>query len=214
MIHATKEKIAKVFPKASKDRIDEFYNTFSEFAEQFAVTEEVQENFFLAQVLAETGEALNAGRENLNYTPKSLRATFARYRKNPQWSERDGRTSAHKANQVNIGNIAYADRIGNGNIDSGDGYRFRGGGYFQLTGRANYARMASVIQRTTGDAVGPENVEDEITEPTMGVLSALAFWVDNKCFECKDIDCVTRKINRYTHSYEKRKALYLKIAKL
>ena len=213
-MHTSRKKIAKIFPKASKERVKEFYETMNEFADQFAITTETQENFFLAQVLAETGKALSAKRENLNYTPKSLRATFKRYKNNPKWSERDGRTSAHRANQVNIGNVAYAGRIGNGNIASGDGYKFRGGGYFQLTGRANYARMAKVIQRTIGDAVGPENIVSGITEPTMGVLSAMAFWLDNKCYKCKNIDCITKKINRYTDTYQKRKALYKMIAKL
>ena len=213
-IYTSKEKLKKIFYSAPEDKINEFYNVLNEYAKDFAITEEVQENFFLAQIVAETGNALDGKRENLNYTPSALRSTFSRYKNNPNWSERDGRTDDHKANQINIGNVAYADRLGNGDISSGDGYRFRGGGYFQLTGRINYDRMAEVIQQTIGDAIDAENVESEITTPTMGTLTAMAFWLDNGCYRCYDIDCVTAKINRYTDSYEKRRELYLWIASI
>ncbi len=213
MIHTTKKKLKKIFTNATPEDIDAFYDVFNEYAERFMIDTEVRENFFLAQIVAETGYSLKSVRENLNYTPSALISTFSRYKKNPKWSERDGRTSDHKANQVNIGNIAYADRMGNGNIKSGDGYAFRGGGFFQLTGRSNYDRMGEVIQQTIGDAVDGRNVADEITTVTMGLLSAMAFWLDNKCYGCNDINCVTKKINRYTDSYGKRKSIYQQIAK-
>ena len=213
-VFLTREKLGKIFTTASSKALKDFYYIFLENANDFAITTEFHENAFLAQVLAEVGSDLVSVRENLNYTPGSLRATFSRYRNNPNWSERDGRTSAHSANQVNIGNVAYADRLGNGNIASGDGYTYRGGGYFQLTGRGNYKRMGEVIQQTTGDAVDERNVESEIETVVMGLLSAMAFWLDNECYECTNIDCVTSKINLYTDSYEKRKEYYYTIASL
>ncbi len=210
----TKEKIGKIFYSAPKKRIDIFYETFKEFAEAFGITTEVHENFFFAQIVAETGYRLNGGRENLNYSCAGLRHSFSRYRRNPNWSRRDGRCNNHRANRVNIGNVAYANRIGNGDISSGDGYRFRGGGYFQLTGRANYRTMANVIQRTIGDPIGSEGLASEITTTRVGTISALAFWLENQCFECTHIDCVTKKINKYTDSYTKRKRLYQWIASI
>ena len=213
-VFLTREKLAAIFTTASSKALKDFYYIFLENANDFAITTEFHENAFLAQVLAEVGSDLVSVRENLNYTPGSLRATFNRYRNNPNWSERDGRTSVHSANQVNIGNVAYADRLGNGNIASGDGYTYRGGGYFQLTGRGNYKRMGEVIQQTTGDAVDERNVETEIETVVMGLLSAMAFWLDNECYECTNIDCVTSKINLYTDSYEKRKEYYYTIASL
>lgn len=213
-IFSTQDKLETIFHEASESKVNEFYDAFNEFAKPFGITTEVQENFFLAQIVAETGYALEGKRENLNYSCSALKATFGRYKNNPNWAKRDGRCNGHVANQVNIGNIAYADRIGNGDISSGDGYRFRGGGYFQLTGRANYQRMATVIQQTIGDAIGPEGLESEITTPRVGLLSAMAFWLDNKCYKCTHIDCVTKKINKYTDTYQKRKEIYQWIATL
>jgi len=210
----TREKLGKIFTSASEQALDDFYYEFNKYANDFAITTEVQENFFLAEVKAEVGSDLVSVRENLNYSSSSLRATFSRYKSNPNWSERDGRNDDHSADQVMIGNVAYADRIGNGPIDSGDGYFFRGGGYFQLTGRYNYDRMGAVIHQTIGDAVDGTNVASEIETTTMGVLSAMAFWLDNECYSCNDIDCVTTKINKYTDTYDTRKQYYLEIASL
>lgn len=208
------EKLREIFRDASEDKVQEFYLTFNEFAREFRVDAEVNENFFLAQIVAETGYGLDGRRENLNYSESALKSTFSRYKNNPNWANRDGRNSDHAANQVNIGNVAYADRIGNGDIASGDGYRFRGGGYFQLTGRYNYQRMSDVIQQTTGDPIGAEGLEHGITEPQTGVLSALAFWLDNGCYNCTNINCVTEKINKYTDTYQKRKEIYQWIASI
>ena len=213
-MNISKHKIATIFNEATPSDVDAFHHSFNEYAKEFAVTTETHENMFLAQILAEVGYELKSVRENLNYTPSSLRSTFSRYKNNPNWSERDGRTDAHKADQEQIGDVAYADRLGNGNINSGDGYLFRGGGYFQLTGRSNYSRMSEVIQQTTGLAIGEENIVSQIEDPEIGVLTALAFWLDNECYECDHIDCVTAKINYYTNSYEKRKELYQWIATL
>jgi len=211
-IFTSKQKIRKIFKGATEERIDDFYSTFKEFAKRFSITTEVHENYFLAQIVAETGYKLKGKRENLNYSCKSLKKIFKRYKNNPKWARRDGRCDGHKANQMNIGNIAYAGRIGNGKILSGDGYRFRGGGFFQLTGRSNYRRMSKVIQQTIGDAIGSAGLAYSITETRMSTLSALAFWLDNECYECGHIHCVTKKINRYTDSYKKRKKLYQWIA--
>ena len=214
MISTTREKLEEIFYEADQDTLDMFYEIFSENAEAFNISTEMHENMFLAQIVAETGYDLKPKRENLNYTVESLKKTFSRYRNNPKWAEIDGRTANRKANQVAIGNVAYADRLGNGDIESGDGYLYRGGGYFQLTGKSNYRRMAEVIQMTTGSPIGPDNLAMAIDDVLGALLSAMAFWLDNECYECEDIDCVTRKINRYTDSYDKRKKIYQWIASL
>ena len=213
-IYTTKEKLQIIFNQASPQAINDFYEIFSENARYFSIMNRQHEDFFLTQIVAETGYDLVSKRENLNYTPSALRSTFSRYKRNPQWSERDGRTKEHSANQVNIANIAYANRIGNGDIASGDGYKFRGGGFFQLTGRANYERISTVIQQTLGDAIDADILSEKIETVRIGCLSAMAFWLDKKCYLCSSIDCVTRKINRYTDTYDKRREIYDWISKL
>jgi putative chitinase len=208
-IYLSIKKLKDIFYEADDESIYEFYNIFNKYARQFEITTEFHENAFLAQIVAETGYALKSVRENLNYTPSALRSTFSRYSDNPDWSERDGRTDAHPANQIQIGNVAYADRLGNGDIESGDGYLFRGGGYFQLTGRSHYTKMATAINNILGDnLITAEYISEKIINIPMGTLTAMAFWLDNECSECSHIDCITEKINYYTDSYQKRKEIY------
>lgn len=213
-VTTTREKLGKIFYDATEEALDEFYKAFDGYARKFRIDAEVNENFFLAQIVAETGYALISVRENLNYSESALKSTFSRYRNNPDWANRDGRNDQHSADQVMIGNVAYADRIGNGDIDSGDGYTFRGGGFFQTTGRYNYQVIADGINNVTDGSYSAEDVADNITHQKMGVIGAMAFWYDNECYKCTDIDCVTKKINQYTDTYDKRKEIYQWIATL
>ena len=213
-ISSSFEKISVIFNQASNNDLNEFYDIFSKYARVFNVQNETQENFFLAQIVAETGYGLKGRRENLNYSCSSLKRVFKRYRNNPKWAERDGRCNGHPANQVNIGNVAYANRIGNGDIASGDGYRFRGGGYFQLTGRANYIQISNIINKLTNENVNLDTLAEKITSPKYATLSALSFWYNTNCYKCTDIDCVTEKVNKYTDTYQKRKKIYQWIASI
>lgn len=207
-------KLNKIFTTASGTQISEFIETWDRYSFMFGLDTKQQEDFFLAQVLQEVGSDLISRRENLNYTPERLRNTFTFYRDNPNTSEQHGRNNEHSADQVKIGNHAYADRIGNGHIQSGDGYRFRGGGYFQLTGRANYDTISETLTLALGRVVTSEEIEDRLHETEMGLLTAMGFWFINGCFKVNTIDEVTRIVNRYTDTYDERKAHYERIASL
>jgi len=209
-----KKKLKAIFPKSSDKNIEEFIRVFNKYSDSFKILKPVHANFFLAQLREEVGPALKARRENLNYSCDALKKIFKVYRKNPTLANKDGRCNGHKANQENIANRAYANRIGNGDFDSGDGYRFRGGGFIQLTGRKNYQKITEVINNLLGTDFSVEDVESEINTPAMALLTAMAFWYKNKIFECKHIDCVTKKVNRFTKSYKKRKNHYMFIASL
>ena len=92
--------------------------------------------------------------ENFNYTPGALLATFntrKATRFTPATAQQYGRTSDHAANQPMIASIAYANRMGNGNIESGDGWRNRGAGFIQLTGERNHAACAKYFGLARSD---------------------------------------------------------------
>lgn len=149
---------------------------------------------FLAQVLH---ESQNLGRmsENLNYTPQGLLATFGHHFTKEQADEY-GRTDAHPANQRAIALLAYGDRMGNA-PGSEDGWRYRGRGPIQLTGRSNYQRC------------GPRIGYDLLTSPELleqadvGCVAAAWFWAEgnptgkslNSLAERVDVGAVTRSIN-------------------
>lgn len=95
-------------------------------------------------------------------------------------------------NSVKLANRAYANRLGNGNEASGDGYRFRGRGPMQTTGRKGYL--------TTGEGIGIDLVSDpdKLKDPKVGALAAAWYWQSNGCNELADIGDmagITRRIN-------------------
>jgi putative chitinase len=103
-----------------------------------------------------------------------------------------------------IANFVYARQNGNGNVNSGDGWRYRGRGYIQITGRYNYSELS----KDTGiDFVSkPELLEQEAN----AMVSAIWFWNDkdiNKLADNDDIVKVTRTINGGLNGIEDRKEL-------
>ncbi len=145
---------------------------------------------FLANVMAETGR-LSSLVESLNYTPEGLLATF-RTRFTPEMAHRLGRTPQHPADQRGIAEIAYGGRLGNGPPGSGDGFRFRGRGLIQLTGRENYTRFAEKRGLPLADLPA-------LLETRSGAAdSAGAFWASAGCNGPADawrIDDVRLQVN-------------------
>jgi putative chitinase len=141
---------------------------------------------FIAQVAHET-QNFTKMEENLNYRDQTLSKKYPK-----------AFTSSvikYINNSVNrfesIANILYANRMGNGNYKSGDGYRYRGRGYIHLTGRENYERI--------GKALGIDLVgnPDLATRPDLAAQIALIYWktrVANRV-NTSDIRQVTRKIS-------------------
>lgn len=117
---------------------------------------------FLAQCSHESGK-FTAVRENLNYSAASLRRVFGKY------FPSDALAKQYEKNPQKIANRVYANRIGNGDEASGEGYKYRGRGYIQLTGKSNYAAFSKFVP---DDCVqNPELVADKYP-----LLSAAWFW--------------------------------------
>lgn len=100
--------------------------------------------YILATPYLETGGKMQPIRENLNYSVDGLLKTFGRHRISEADARRYGRAGGRPANQEAIANIIYGGewgRVNLGNTQPGDGWRFRGGGLAQITGRANYGKF-------------------------------------------------------------------------
>ena len=148
--------------------------------------------------------------ESLNYSVKGLLDTFRRGRISAVDCERLGRKQGEPPlgldRQEAIANIVYGGSFGVtdlGNTQPGDGWRFRGRGAKQTTGRANYAR----IKLLTGFDViaNPALLED----PDKGMRAACIFWTDKRCnvfADADDIDGLTRAINGGTNGIVERRA--------
>lgn len=167
---------------------------------------------FLAELIHESG-GFRTMQEGLNYTPAALMSTFnnSKITRFPKiLAEEYGRTADHKANQPMIAMIAYANRMGNGGVDSGDGYKFRGRGPMQLTGKDNY--------KAFGDAIGTDLVRnpDGVAQPVLGALAAGWFWNQgnstgkslNVLADAGKIDAISRIINGGDNGLEHRRSLY------
>ena len=139
--------------------------------------------------------------ENLNYSAKALNTIF------PKYFRRAGRDANDYHRQPEkIANVIYANRMDNGDSDSGDGWRFRGGGILQLTGRYNYTQFAKAMEMTAEEAV------DYVRTKKGALDSACWFWDTNNINKwCDDMDVVgaTKRINGGTIGLDDRKKHYL-----
>ncbi len=111
-------------------------------------------------------------RESLNYSAEALRRQWP-HRFSLEEAYRVGRTPTQPANEMAIANIAYGGRMGNGDVASGDGWRFRGTGPIQLTGRDLYTRAGAALY------IDLVNNPDQLLDPFVGCrVSAWFFAVE------------------------------------
>jgi putative chitinase len=153
---------------------------------------------FFAQTSHETGN-FKAFSENLNYSAAGLQGTFGKYF--PGTLE-----ESYARNPEKIANRVYADRMGNGNEASGDGWKYRGRGALQLTGKSNYKAFADYLKK-------PEIMDNpDLVATTYSFESAVFFFDKNKLWSICDqgindaaILALTKRINGGTHGLEDRK---------
>lgn len=167
----------------------------------FDISAPAEKAAFVAQLCVESGwfEHLE---ESFNYRPERILEVFPGHVKT---LEQAGILSA---NPQALANTIYAGRFGNGDVASGDGWKYRGKGLIQLTFKDNYARAEKGTGRPYVDQ--PEL----LLQPSDACLSAAWFWSDKKCSRLLNtigIDAVTKAINgNATLASDQRKALYQK----
>ena len=210
-----KEMVKILFP-ATKN-IDEVVGIIDKYRMKFGLNTDMRLAQFLAQVREEVGSELKVIRENLNYSEEALPKLYKAF--NDRLADKYGRNEEHKANQEAIANIAYANKLGNGNADSDcdgdmdandDGYKYRGAGCLQITGKSNFAEVQKRCIAKTGVEANPDTLEGFL-------LFGFAYWLWRDCYvaaDTGDVDKVTAIINKYTSSYDSRKEHYSKIRHL
>ena len=171
--------------------------------EKFEINTPLRLCHFLAQCAHESGN-FKAVTENLNYGPVALMSTFKKYFPLLTTAEAYARKPERIANRV------YADRMGNGAESTGDGWKYRGRGYIQLTGKVNYQSFDKVIE---------ENITDnpDLVATKYPLLSAAWFWnsrtlntLADKGASDADVTAITKKVNGGTHGLEDRIAKFKK----
>ena len=155
----------------------------------------------LAHFLAQCGHesaGFKATEENLNYSDKALRAVFGKY------FPTDELASEYARQPEKIANRVYANRMDNGDEESGDGWKYRGRGYIQLTGKHNYSKFNESVEDDVVET--PEFVKDKYP-----LLSAAWFWSSNGLNRLADggsdeetVTKITKRVNGGTIGLEDR----------
>ncbi len=193
--------LEKVFPGAPEDR----RKALAEEIDLQIATGKLDSTkrlvHFFAQMAVEAGPNARFV-ELLNYSADNLVKKFPYFKQHPDEAEIFGRTADHPADLQGIANRIYADRNGNGDVASGDGWRFRGRGLIHLTGRGNYREITGIYKLHWNDAVDFEENPELLTEPKYAVRSALGFWLKHKLYAMADegisndvTDRISRKVN-------------------
>ena len=164
-------------------------NTFKACSKFIGITDHARAVHFFAQTGHETGN-FQFYTENLNYSARALRAVFGKYFPN------DEMANAYARQKERIGNKVYANRMGNGDEKSGDGFKYRGRGALQLTGKSNYEAFEKYIGDTD------VTCQPSVVSGKYSFQSAMFFFDKNKLWKICDeglgedaIKKLTRRIN-------------------
>jgi putative chitinase len=160
--------------------------------ETFGIETPEQQASFLGQCAHESAN-FTALTENLNYKPEALCKVWPKRYPTLEFAQ------PYHRNPEKIANKVYSSRMGNGDEASGDGWKYRGRGLIQLTGKSNYEAFGKAID------VDVVSDPDLVETPAYAALSAGWFWSTNRLNEiASDITAVTKKINGGTHGLEDR----------
>lgn len=179
----TQAQLVAIMPFAGP-RASKFLGPLNEALDAFDLNTPRRRAAFLATLAHESAQ-LAALEENLNYSAKALTAT---------WPARFPATIAtfYDRQPEKIANRAYANRMGNGDEDSGDGWRYRGAGAIQLTGKDAHAACAKHFDLSLSD------MPAWLRTPRGAVLSAAWWWANNdvnKYADAGDFDGVCDRVN-------------------
>jgi putative chitinase len=189
----TKAQIKDLYPHSRDDIVNSIIENILDLGDKYDINSPIRVAHFLAQAAHESG-GFRVIEENLNYSAQGLEKIFPKY-----FRDLDSSEYAHKPES--IANVVYANRMGNGDTSSGDGYRFRGRGLIQLTGRDNYSAIATDLEVQIDDIVNYLTTADGALE------SAAWFWQKNginQIADADDVTAVTKKVNGGTIGLEDR----------
>ena len=210
--------MVKILFPATKN-IDEVVGIIDKYRMKFGLNTDMRLAQFLAQVREEVGPEFKVIRESLNYKEEAVLKMWPN-RISVSDAEKYARDEdTPKANQEAIANLVYSRRLGNGAADSDgdgdmdaddDGFKYRGAGCLQITGKGNFAEVQKRCIKYAGKEMDPNTLEGFI-------VFGLSFWIWQDCYKAADTgdaDKVTAIINKHTESYTKRKEYFNSIKHL
>jgi len=193
------ELLKVAFPNAFDNTIKKYLDPLSQTLDKYNIKTDHDVSAFLAQIGHESGD-LRRVVENMNYSAIRLLEVFPRYFKTQEEALNYARQAPRIASKV------YANRMGNGNEESGDGWLYRGRGLIQLTGKTNYQKFAKHMNMDLNE------ITSFLETPKGACYSAGFFWMTNNCND-KTIEQSTKIINGGTHGLEDRRNRFMRISK-
>lgn len=181
----TEDAVRQLIPKVKN--FDEWYNNLLNILPEYDIDTPKRVAAFMAQCGHESG-GFTLMQENLNYSAKGLRGTFGKYFPNDEVAKLYERKPQMIANRV------YANRMGNGDEASGEGWYFRGRGIVQITGKNNYTKCSQSLFESNVLVENP----DLLLETEYAIHSACWFWSAarlNELADIGDIKTMTKRIN-------------------
>lgn len=190
-----KNKLINKLPKELFDNLDSVIIGFG-------INTDLRLSHFLAQCCHESGHFKHLS-ENLNYSSDGLLKIFKKYFIN------EGVAKDYARKPEKIASRVYANRMGNGDENTKEGYKYRGRGYIQLTGKNNYTNFGKYINE---DIAGNP---DLVSTPKYALMSAAWFWKVGKLSEIADkgnsleiVTQITKKVNGGTLGLDERYKLF------
>lgn len=192
-----KEQVAAML-KGNKNA-DAWYDAMIKVFPKYGINTPNRIAGFIAQCTHESNN-FTVLEENLNYSAAQLEKVFGKY-----FSKAGRKASEYAKKPEKIANIVYADRIGNGNTASGDGYKFRGRGIIQLTGRDNYTEFGKTVGKSADDVIAYLGTIEGAVE------SACWYWNSrniNSACDVNNITQMTKLVNGGSNGLAERKKYY------
>lgn len=205
-----KDLLKQIYPNSTEANREKYEKALSMAMMRYNVNNPNRIRAFLAQVGHESGQ-LSAVVENLNYSAKALRSVFGKYFKT------DAEAEQYARKPEAIANVVYANRMGNGDTESGDGWKYRGRGLIQLTGKNNY-------EKATNEMYALPFGVDFVDEPDLlatleyAAQSAAWYWETNGLNALADqlggaddtevFKAITKRINGGYNGLDDRLAMY------
>lgn len=226
----TLEMLKLAAPETNVDYLTSILDDINKYAKLYKVNTKLRICHFLAQVAHESG--FKATEEKLSYSVVQMQKTFGC--KHGKWIGGDigceienritsnGRDKlfsdpdSYAENPEKLANLVYSNRGGNGSVDSGDGYRYRGRGLIQLTFKNNYKMYTDLH-----NSLNPDDHKDFVIDPDLIVInpkyaigSAFAWWsnenINDLCLDAEynTLVRVTKKVNGGVNGIEHRKSIF------
>lgn len=168
---------------------DAVLNAFNNNCEKYKVNTKLRIAHFMAQVCHESG-GFTIKIENMNYTnPHRLMVVWPSRFKTLDFAKQ------YIKNPAKLANYVYANRMGNGNTESGEGYKYRGRGPMQTTGKESYATISKKIFNDSKVLIDDP---DKLLDLNIGIQAAFIEWNDGNCnakADADDIKAITKYIN-------------------